>query len=114
MDFEKYLILVKGKDKTKKIKSFNRRGNSVDITYSSNGKTYHFAQKNAEIYKDPLVIRAGQSIVLVNGKQKHGMQYAQFFERHVRIVFSSSESAVFNRKNVQIVESGLGDKQSND
>ncbi|MCL1934101.1 MAG: AAA domain-containing protein [Candidatus Azobacteroides sp.] len=62
MNTGNYQIIVKGKDKTKEIISFEPNGNRFDIKYLSGDKTYSYLAKDVKIIKSALLDNAAKNI----------------------------------------------------
>lgn len=114
MDMEKYLILLKGEDKTQDIYSLkNDRSGRVEITFL-NGATYPYAGSNVEVYQNPLLIMPDHAVVFADGKRINGMKQAQVFKSHVRIIYNSSICKLFEKSRIQFVYSSLTEQKSKD
>lgn len=110
---ETYLILLKGKDETKKIRSLNAIGDKIEVTFA-NGKLYSYARSNVDIYQDPILISSDQAITLVDGKRIDNMKQAQVFKHHVRIIYNSLEPEIFEKNRIKFICSCLMEQKSKD
>jgi len=111
MDIKKHLVLIKGEDKTKDVRSFRHNNGRVDVTFT-NGKTYPYAKQNFELYKDPDLFLPSEGLLLRNDSVISNANQAYFFAHHVRVIYNSGYSDLFDRRQVKIVRSCLEDKKS--
>ena len=74
MDARKHLIIIKGKDQTDSVASFQFHGGKCEVIYTSApNKTYGFQSSNVEILPLKKKIDPAQVIVTVNGQAISGI-----------------------------------------
>ena len=56
MDVNKYLIIIKNKDKTEEIISYEKNNNIVNIKYKSTERMYSYSRRDFQFYKNPTEI----------------------------------------------------------
>ena len=55
MDIERYLIILKGEDKTDKIRSYEyAEGWKVNVRFYKPDKTYSYSKSNFQFYSNPI------------------------------------------------------------
>ena len=94
MDARKHLIIIKGKDQTDSVASFQFHGGKCEVIYTSApNKTYDFQSSNVEILPLKKKIDPAQVIVNVNGQTISGIDELLDFGGYYRIV--RSDRAIF-------------------
>ena len=56
MNNQKYLILIRGEDKTEDILNYDRDKYYIHINYKNADKLYTYSKNDFEFYKDPIQI----------------------------------------------------------
>lgn len=114
MNSDKYLIIVKGEDKTEKIQSINYNGMWEIVYYSNSYKTYKYSGYNIEYYKNPIVISGENNIVYENNNPISGIKKMLFFDCYIKIFFTSGYRKLYNRSSIVIEETCLKSKSALD
>lgn len=74
MDARKHLIIIKGKDQTDSVASFQFHDGKCEVVYiSAPNKTYSFQRSNVEILPLKKKIDPAQVIVTINGQTISGI-----------------------------------------
>lgn len=73
MDIEKYLILIKGKDKTKDITSCVKENLKWQVKYSTKNKIYSYNESSVLWLKEPVILSENASIVYQNNYPLSGV-----------------------------------------
>lgn len=104
MDSHKYLIIVKGEDKTEKIAKYNRDGIYVYINYNNTEKIYTYSKKDFEFYKDPIEIDMKKNKIYLNQGYIYNIVKVIKFDMYYRIFFDNNSSIVVKENDVNIVK----------
>lgn len=110
MNTDRNLILVKSKDKTADIKSWEYRDGRIVITFQ-NGRSFPYGHYNVEFYKDPTIITAKDCAVLKNGIPVSGIVRILHFDKYVRIEYKTGYKETVASSSIQIVHSSLAKPQ---
>lgn len=117
MNTKKHMILIKGEIKTPEIKSckYNTLTKKMDIEYNS-GKLYSYAYYNVEWLKEPHVLNPNMYRISRAGHDFFGMEAIYVFkgnhETFWHICFHDGSTRDYPQSELQIVQSCLNDKQS--
>ena len=113
MDAREYLILIKGKDQTDAVLSFQFRDEKCDIVYSSApDKTYSFLSSNVEVLPLQEWIDPETVIVSVNGQLISEIEGILDFGSYYRIVRHEKRDLSFRKEEVQIQANCLSNAQN--
>ena len=104
MNIQRYLILIKGEDKTEEILNFNNDKYYIHINYRNAEKNYTYAKKDFEFYKDPIEIDIQK--YRINFKQGYAYNISKVlkFDKYYRIFFDNNTSIVGLAENIEIIE----------
>lgn len=105
MNTQKFLILIKGEDKTEEITNFENNKNCIYINYKNSQKVYPCSKKDFELYKDPIEIDLQKNKVLLEHGYIFNVIKVLKFDRYYRLFFEDSTSKVVFDNNIKIVES---------
>ena len=110
MDARKHLIIIKGKDQTDSVASFQFHDGKCEVVYTSApNKTYSFQSSNVEILPLKKKIDPAQVIVTVNGQTISGIDEILDFGGYYRIVRNGKRDLSFRRSEVQFQQNCLTD-----
>ena len=110
MDARKHLIIIKGKDQTDSVASFQFRNGKCEVVYTSApNKTYNFQSSNVEILPLQKKIDPAQVIVTANGQTISGIDEILDFGGYYRIVRNGKRDLSFRRSEVQLQQNCLMD-----
>ena len=110
MDARKHLIIIKGKDQTDSVASFQFRDGKCEVVYTSApNKSYSFQRSNVEILPLQKKIDPARVIVTVNGQTISGIDEILDFSGYYRIVRNGKRDLSFRRSEVQFQQNCLTD-----
>lgn len=112
MNTQKFLILIKGEDKTEEIIKFENSKNCVYINYKNSQKLYPCSKKDFEFYKDPVEVDLQKNKIVLEQGYIYNVIKVLIFERFYRIFFDDSTSKVIHDNNVKLVEKTIGTQLS--
>lgn len=89
MDIERYLIILKGEDKTDKIRSYeNTRDGKVNVRFYKPDKIYSYSKSNFQFYSNPIEINIDEnSKTLVSGDIFNVKKILKF-DSYCKIIFN--------------------------
>jgi hypothetical protein len=88
MNIDKNMILVKGQDRTKDIRTWEYHDGRIVVTFND-GASFPYAHYNVEFYKDPTEINAKDCYVLKNKQPLSNVGRVQNFDAYIRIIYKS-------------------------
>ena len=110
MDARKHLIIIKGKDQTDSVASFQFHDGKCEVVYTSApNKTYSFQSSNVEILPLQKKIDPAQVIVTANGQTISEIDELLDFGGYYRIVRNGKKDLLFRRSEVQFQQNCLTD-----
>ena len=110
MDARKHLIIIKGKDQTDSVSSFQFHDGKCEVVYTSApNKTYSFQSSNVEIVSLQKEINPAQVIVTANGQTISGIDELLDFGGYYRIVRNGKKDLSFRRSEVQFQQNCLAE-----
>ena len=110
MDARKHLIIIKGKDQTDSVASFQFHDGKCEVVYTSApNKSYSFQGSNVKILPLQKKIDPAQVIVTVNGQTISGIDEILDFSGYYRIVRNGKRDLSFRRSEVQFQQNCLTD-----
>ena len=110
MDARKCLIIIKGKDQTDSVASFQFHDGKCEVVYTSApNKTYSFQSSNVEILSLQKKINPAQVIVTANGQTISEIDELLDFGGYYRIVRNGKKDLLFRRSEVQFQQNCLTD-----
>ena len=110
MDARKRLIIIKGKDQTDSVASFQFRDGKCEVVYTSApNKTYSFQSGNVEILPLQKKIDPAQVIVTANRQTISEIDELLDFGGYYRIVRNEKRDLSFHRSEVQFQKNCLKD-----
>ena len=66
MDVYKYLIMIKGEDRTEEVISYESNKRSINIKFKNTDKIYEYSKKSFEFYKDPIEIDIENKKIIID------------------------------------------------
>ena len=110
MDARKHLIIIKGKDQTDSVASFQFHDGKCEVVYTSApNKSYSFQRSNVEILPLQKKIDPAQVIVTANGQTISEIDELLDFGGYYRIVRNGKRDLSFRRNEVQFQQNCLKD-----
>lgn len=105
MDIERYLVLLKGEDKTDKIKSYEYvDGWKVNVKFYNQDKVYNYAKNNFQFYSNPIEISIDEvSKTLVDGNISNVNKILKF-DCYCRIIFNNGSYKTVSVGNLKLNE----------
>lgn len=108
-----HLIIIKGKDQTDAVASFQFHDGKCKVIYSSSpNKAYSFQRDNVEILPLKRRIDPVQVIVTANGQTIHGIDAILDFGSYFRIVRNGKKDLSFHRSEIQFQQNCLADNKN--
>lgn len=105
MNSLKYLILIKGQDKTKEILNYDRDNrNLINVNYINAKKVYTYSSKDFEFYKDPTEINLERNDISLNQGYVYNIVKVMKFDKYYKIFFEDDSSIIAEESNINIVE----------
>lgn len=113
MDARKHLIIIKGKDQTDSVASFQFHDGKCEVVYTSApNKTYSFQSGNVDILPLQKKIDPEQVIVTANGQTISEIDELLDFGGYYRIVRNGKKDLSFRRSEVQFQQNCLTDDKN--
>lgn len=112
MNIEKNLILIKGEDKTEKIRYCKYENGKYTVTFQ-NGKSYRYNYNNLQWISDYQEIVLENMIVYENNIPLSGIVKMIQFNQFIRIWFKNGYNKLVYSSNIVIERSALVNKKSN-
>lgn len=112
MKINKNLVLVSNQDRTKDIRSYERRDGRFMITFND-GATFPYSNSSIEFLQDPTEINAEGCYVLRNSQPLSNVTRVQDFGRYIRIFYKNGYCETVKSAEIQFVRSCLSDSKSN-
>lgn len=110
MDARKHLIIIKGKDQTDSVSSFQFHDGKCEVVYTNApNKIYSFQSSNVEILTLQKKINPAQVIVTANGQTISGIDELLDFGGYYRIIRNGKKDLSFRRGEVQFQQNCLTD-----
>ena len=104
MDNQKYLIIVKGEDKTEEILDYEEDGYYIHINYKNSKKIYTYSKKDFKFYIDPIQIDIQKNRICLDQGYTYNIVMVLKFDRHYKIFFENNSSIVVEENDVNIVQ----------
>ena len=111
MKNDRYLIILKGKDRTDSVYSWRYDNGRIVIRFNG-GKSYTYSPNNVRILTDPAELDPKDYLVLLNNKPLRNIERIQHFGPYTRLIYKSGYSKSFLRPRLKIIESSLIDTKS--
>ena len=108
VDIEKVMILIKKKDQTQEIRSFeyNHGNRIVQITYKT-GNSYPYNQNNVTIINNPKIIDLNGSAAFVDNMPVYEPKHILDFGEWIRIIKCNGEAFTVRRQSFSIIMNGI-------
>ena len=104
MNIQKYLIIIKGEDKTDEIVSYEPDRYYVHIKYKDNAKLYTYVKRDFEFYKALAEKDVQKNKFLYNQSNIYNIIKVIEFEKHYRIFFQDGTSKIVLKSELEISE----------
>lgn len=90
---KKYLILIKGEDKTTDVTHVKYVDKMWEVTFV-NGNTYTYGYKSVEKYYDPKIVNTSNVEIKISGEYVYNIHQILFFKLHAKLFFINNTSAL--------------------
>jgi hypothetical protein len=108
MDENRYLILLKEKDKTSQIRNLQTRSESVLINFVDSPKQYIYALRDVEILESRSVKDLADDQIVYQGDMPiAGVQRIVDFGRKVRLVSNGGASKIYDAHAIRVEKTGV-------
>ncbi|MFM9281097.1 AAA domain-containing protein [Paenibacillus sp. p-8] len=108
MNEEYYLVLVKGKDKTTEIQSYEVRESVVWITYRGSLKTYPYALRDVVFAQNPVITEITSEMVVYHKNiPLNNVKLTIDFGSKIRIKFNNNTSRVYHADSIRVESSSV-------
>lgn len=109
MDIKKFIILIKGEDKTSQVEKVSRDllNKKVLVRYYGNDKRYSYSDKNVIILKRPKIIELGDRIAYLEDMPLYDPQCVLDFRKKIRIIQHDGKSMVVEPEKFRIVKNSI-------
>lgn len=114
VDIEKVMILIKGKDLTHEIRSFeyNPRNRKVQVTYKS-GSSYPYNQYNVTIINNPKIIELNGGAAFVDGMPVYEPKRILDFGKWIRIIKRNGGVFTVRSQSFSVIKNGIASQSAN-
>lgn len=107
MDVNRFMILLKGEDKTEMVQTYKVEGEHVWITFSIS-KTYRYRLTNFEIFQNPTVTELTEEMaVYANDIPLHNIAHIQNFGSKMRVISKDGKSDVYDSISIRVECTGI-------
>ncbi|MDQ0195733.1 AAA domain-containing protein [Paenibacillus wynnii] len=108
MDEERYLILIKSKDRTSDIASYEQMGLNIQVTYKSSPKVYNYSATDVVILNNPVIKEITRDLAIFNRDNPLiNVTRLLDFGPRARVVFRNGTNKVYETKHVRVESSGV-------
>ena len=109
-NLEKYLVIIKGEDKTSSISKieYNEKNNLYVVEFHNSWKTYHYRKIDVLFLGNPEQIKMDDSLILIhNTPEFNVVKLLLFAEKYYRVFYKNGFNNVYRKNEVDIVKSSL-------
>lgn len=108
MDEERYLIMIKGFDKTRDVDSYEYLVSKVRVFFTNSPQVYEYYLDNVVILENPQMIEITDNIAVFNEEYPlFNVTRVQDFGPMVRVHFANGGSKAYDNKNIKIKSNGI-------
>lgn len=104
MNNQKYLIIIKGEDKTEEILNYERDGYYIRINYKNTQNAYKYTKKDFEFYKDPIEIDMKKNKIYLKQGYVYNIVKVLKFDKYYRIFLENNSTIVIGENDIKIVQ----------
>ncbi|WDL97762.1 AAA domain-containing protein [Alicyclobacillus sp. ALC3] len=113
MDETKYLILLKGKDKTTQVRDYQVRGQTVSVTFLDSPKEYRYPVRDVEVFESRGVLDVADNQVVYHCDMPiAGIQRVVDFGERVRLLSDRGSGGVYDARAIRIERSGTNSPEA--
>lgn len=109
MNEHKYLILIKGEDKTNNVRTVKYFEGKQNVTFTS-GKTYQYSYNNVEFIKCSKVIDVRSYDVKVSRTYYYNVEKVIVFDMFAKVFFNNGSTRLTKYSNIKLSKKGNGYK----
>ena len=113
MDETKFLIILKGEDRTSDVLSFKPQGNKIDITFKGL-KSYSYGRHNVIIEKALKVLEITSQMVFHKNEILNDVKQMVYFLKKIKVIFQSQEPQIYDAKDIFVATNCLENDRSKD
>ncbi|AZO94550.1 AAA domain-containing protein [Halocella sp. SP3-1] len=106
MDQNKYLIILKGEDRTKDIVFFEKQGQRIKIKFRGS-KVYGYSIKNVNIKKNPISLDITNKAVYCEDVPIYNVEQVLNFNGKVKIIYNKGKSIICDLKSLRIENNSI-------
>ncbi|WP_051541167.1 hypothetical protein [Caldalkalibacillus mannanilyticus] len=110
MDQNKYLILLKGEDKTSSVASYKIHTSNVEILFKGKFKPHRYHIQNVIIEKNPDIIDIEKKSIYLNEIPIFQVTQVFNFGKKIKIFYQNGESQVFDAESIKFTNKESSDK----
>lgn len=110
---KKYLILIKGEDKTKEIDKIQYLKGMYNVTFKDGG-TYKYGYNNVEKLYGPKVKDVRNMEIKISGKYIYNVYQILYFDKYARLLFNDRSSKVCYKFEITIIKKTYQNYKSKD
>ena len=97
MNIEKYLIILKGEDKTSDIKNYEYVDNwKVNVTFNKSNKTYGYSKSNFKFYQNPVELNIDNVEKKLISGDIYNVKKILRFDSYCKIIFEDNSTKLVN------------------
>ena len=104
MDIGKYLIYLKGEEKTKDIETFEK-GELFKVKFITGKSVYSYKKDDVRYYENPENICHEKTIIYLDGRVLTKIKKVLSFDEHVRVTFQSGKQTVYCNDKIRFEKS---------
>lgn len=104
MNSQKYLILIKGEDKTDDIVCFDRENYYINVRYKNADKTYKYSQNVFKFFKEPNEIDINDNKIITRQGYYYNIVKALKFGKYYKIFLKNENAVLVDEKDISIVK----------
>ena len=113
MDETKFLIILKGEDRTSDVLSFKPQGNKIDITFKGL-KSYSYSRHNVIIEQALKVLEITSQMVFHKNEILNDVKQMVYFLKKIKVIFQSHEPQIYDAKDIFVTSNCLENDRAKD
>ena len=111
MDETKFLIILKGEDRTSDVLFFKQQRNKIDITFEGL-KSYSYSRHNVIIEKALKVLEITSQMVFHKDEILNDVKQIVYFMKKIKVIFQSHEPRIYDAKDIFVSTNCLENDRS--